>query len=149
MSTDSIATIVGIVLILLILASGGVAVVYYLYIEPYFDEKKKKKAEEEKLSKMTEQEKKEYYKEKNEKMAYSAAFQNELKGGLPTICPNCHTSTYPLSKWILVSTKTAQVEKLDKAYRLGGATTVFTKQETKQARTYKCPKCDYTHTVER
>lgn len=75
-------------------------------------------------------------------------------GSLPKTCPKCYAENYsnnsigyPTSKWILISTETVEVEKLDKAYRLGGATTVFTKNETKEKKTYKCPKCGYIHKV--
>ena len=63
------------------------------------------------------------------------------------ICPRCNAYNFPLSKWVLISTKTDVIEKFDKAYTLGGATTVFTKNQTKQVKTYKCPNCDYTHTI--
>jgi len=77
-----------------------------------------------------------------------------VNGSLPQVCPRCGSTNveknsigYPLSKWVLTATKTVEVEKLDKIHRLGGASTAFTKTETKEIKTYKCPKCGYTHTV--
>ena len=138
-------TLTCIFIALVAITFGGV--ILWAYIKPSIDAKKEEREEQEKLSKMNEKEKAEYFRQKMYGFAYRQALQNEAKGGLPTFCPKCHAYNFPLSKWVLQSSKAVEVEKLDKAYTLGGATTVFTKKERTQVKTYKCPKCDYTHTV--
>ena len=65
----------------------------------------------------------------------------------PTLyCPSCHRRTEK-SKWILESSEIRTDTKFDKAYTLGGSTTIFTKDVQTAAHTYKCPNCGYKITM--
>lgn len=113
----------------------------------YVDWKNAKTAErvEKRLAKMSQSEK--------DELLWGDSWKT-INGSLPKTCPKCSSQNYsknsvgyPISKWILVSSETIEVEKFDKAYRLGGATIAFTKTETKEIKTYKCPECGFTHTA--
>lgn len=74
--------------------------------------------------------------------------------GLPYCCPSCGKVLWKyddygriIHEWVLVSGATYTKRSFDGAYTLGGATTVFTKEEKRIAGQYKCPACIYTHTV--
>ena len=125
------------------------AVVSYFFIvmpiKNTVQEIKARKNARERVNNMSEEEK--------EELIWGDFWKN-IYGSLPKRCPRCSTANYekdeigyPSSKWEIKSKKTVEIEKLDKAYRFGGATTVFTKKETKEVVTYKCPQCDYTHTI--
>ena len=126
-----------------ILIGGGIifAEIYFMIIRP----KKIEKEAKERVANMS--------KEEKQALLWKSSWEGSY-GSLPKNCPKCGAVNYekteigyPLSKWELISTKTVDSETFDKAYTLGGATTLFTKKQTKQVKTYKCPKCGYIHTV--
>lgn len=78
---------------------------------------------------------------------------------VPTHCPSCGSKNYKHSEedrwnghlnyldivptWILESSISYKDKKFDSAFTLGGATTIFTKEQTKKLNTYRCPNCNY------
>ena len=128
--------IAGLVILGFVITVAVVSIKYLVEKDRSFNERLKNMSEEEKLERL-----------------WGDSWRT-VNGSLPQVCPRCGSTNveknsigYPLSKWVLIATKTVEVEKLDKIHRLGGASTAFTKTETKEIKTYKCPKCGYTHTV--
>lgn len=134
----------GVLFALLFLALVGVGTYIYIYFDLILPARATAEAKK-RVANMSEEEKHE--------LLWGDSWRT-VNGSLPQVCPRCGSTNveknsigYPLSKWVLTATKTVEVEKLDKIHRLGGASTAFTKTETKEIKTYKCPKCGYTHTV--
>lgn len=135
---------VGVVFFLIFLVGLFVGGIYLFLIYPSKLDKKAKMKIEKEMEGLTPE-------QKLNKLMYRS--WKDKYGSLPETCPNCYSKNSkegdwgPVSTWKLIATKTEQYDTFDKAYRLGGATTVFTKKATRTVETYKCPNCNYTHTM--
>ena len=95
-------------------------------------EKDEKKAKEEKLKSLEGKEKEDFF------------LQEYLGVDIDGInkkatCPKCGAKY----KWDLFKTEEVEEDKLDKAVRIGGATTVFYDKKKKYKKHYKCEKCGF------
>ena len=117
--------IAGLVILGFVITVAVVSIKYLVEKDRSFNERLKNMSEEEKLERL-----------------WGDSWRT-VNGSLPQVCPRCGSTNveknsigYPLSKWVLIATKTVEVEKLDKIHRLGGASTAFTKTETKEIKTF-------------
>ena len=93
---------------------------------------KKSEADAKKLDSLEGEEREDFYKK-----VYLGIDVDEIKR--KATCPKCGQR----DKWELFKQEEIEEQKPDSAWRMGGATTVFTKRSTKYRKHYKCSNCGF------
>ena len=115
--------------VVFLLALGGFIAIVVITIK---EEKAKEKAKEEKFKSLEGKEKEDFF--------LKEYLGVDIDGiNRKATCPKCGAKYH----WDLFKTEEIEEEKLDKALRIGGATTVFYDKKIKYKKHYKCSKCGF------